>query len=73
MNDLQTIIFEATQAAVLKYLSEARDIGQFPNSSELAELEVYRQRFCALMDVIEQAGLEDSYAAWKHGENEEED
>ena len=71
MDKLKETLFRSTYKALTAYaeadaeLDEFRGIGT--GLDDLKQIRTVRhQRFCALWDVIEQAGLEEEYETWKN-------
>lgn len=71
MNDLQTVLFEMTEKAERKFLTEARELEDHPNNYSYNEIDVYRHRWCALLDVIEEAGMFKRYDHWRNHRKED--
>ena len=58
MMELKTLLFEKTAAALAALQTEKE---RWPGE----EHELTRRTFCALYELVEEAGLEDEYYAWK--------
>lgn len=59
--DLRLILYKETLRRTWRYLRDMKD-----HPSELEDIHSRsRAAFCALYQVVEQAGLEDDYQAWK--------
>ena len=69
LENLITVLFRNTYDALNAYTvadTELKAIGSGSGTRGLQQIRTVRhQRFCALWDVIEQAGLEDEYDAWR--------
>ena len=61
MENLKIMLFERTAAALEIYKQSKVD----PE----ADRELERRSFCALFQLIEDAGLEDEYYEWKYGKD----
>lgn len=69
--NLVTTLFEMTKAAETKFLSEARELDDHPESYAWEEIDVYRHRWCALLDVIEYANMFERYSDWRSHQKED--
>jgi hypothetical protein len=59
--DLKKLLFIKTMAALEAYQAAVAAKPSAP------ETRIRHQRFCAIWDVIEEAGLEEEYEVWKEG------
>ena len=59
--DIKKILFIKALAALEAY--QAAVAARFPSD----EAKLRHQRFCAIWDVIEEAGLDQEYEEWKEG------
>ena len=59
--ELKTLLFKKTAAALATLQSEEK---RWPEEDH----ELSRRTFCALYELIEEAGLEDDYYAWKEAQ-----
>ena len=70
LENLIAVLFRNTYDALSAYTvadTELKAIGIGGETRGLQQIRTVRhQRFCALWDVIEQAGLADEYEAWKN-------
>ncbi len=71
LENLISVLFRKTYEALTAYTeADAKldiEIGIGDGFSGLKQIRTVRyQRFCALWDVIEQAGLADEYEAWRN-------
>ena len=75
MDDLKTTLFDLTHKALTRYSEANAELesnrGYGPGWEGLRRIcSIRQQRFCALWDVIEAAGLTDEYENWRNKQPE---